>query len=382
MLFEDQEKGQISIGEGQAREKQRQVQQLLKVAEDQVGGLLRVVELFEARQPKGKAIVSEFGGKVADIPTDGGLRRVLIHSPITVGEEAKKFVNETLAEPVMHPETGEEILPADKQITERDARKIRESLVETIYVRKETLVPHRGELKVSPGDLVQPGDRLTDGPLEPQKVLELRGPRGLQDYLVFEVQRVYKQQGVDINDKHIEVIVRQMLRKRKVVDNGDTDYLFGQVVDRFALEDANRQIEAREQQTGIAGRPATSIPVLLGITEASLATDSFLSAASFQKTTRVLTEAAVRGKRDHLVGLKENVIIGRLIPAGTGLAQYRALEVVSPEGKAIGVLDIPDLDDDFGLPERGAIKVHDVDTAREVLGGELPAEPTEGDTEN
>ncbi len=147
------------------------------------------------------------------------------------------------------------------------------------------------------------------------------------------MQHVYKQQGVDINDKHVEVIVRQMLKKRKVVDPGDAEFLPGQQVDRFDLEDANRKLEARE----MPGRAATSIPVLLGITEASLATESFLSAASFQKTTRVLTEAAVRGKRDALVGLKENVIIGRLIPAGTGLAQYRALEVTAPDGTLLNL---------------------------------------------
>jgi DNA-directed RNA polymerase subunit beta' len=179
--------------------------------------------------------------------------------------------------------------------------------------------------------------------------LELQGLRGVQEYMTREVQQVYKQQGVDINDKHVEIIVRQMLKKRRVIDAGDTTYLQGQTIDRFELEDANRQIEAREAP----GKPATSVPVLLGITEASLATDSFLSAASFQKTTRVLTEAAVRGKKDHLVGLKENVIIGRLIPAGTGLAQYRALEVTSADGRAL----------DTGLNKRAAL-----------LAVEVPAE--------
>ena len=176
-----------------------------------------------------------------------------------------------------------------------------------------------------------------------------------------------------VADKHVEVIIRQMLKKRKIVDPGDTTYLHGQMADRFALEDANRQIEARETP----GKPATSIPMLLGITEASLATESFLSAASFQKTTRVLTEAAVRGKRDNLVGLKENVIIGRLIPAGTGLAQYRALEVISSDGKAVSVLEVPDMPDldDILAPLHGiSPTVATIDDAKNFLGGDLSAE--------
>jgi DNA-directed RNA polymerase subunit beta' len=352
-LYEDQEKGRISLGseEGHEREKQRQVQQLLKVAEEQVGGLLRVVELFEARKPKGQAIVTEFGGNVAAITTEG-LRRVVIHTPIKVSEDAKNIREQEAAEAIVHPETGETIVGAGENITERLARKVRDAGIETVVVRKETVVPYRGELEVHEGDLVEPGHRLTQGPLDPQKVLDLQGVRGVQEYMIREVQTVYKQQGVDINDKHIEVIIRQMLRKRKVVEPGDCDFLHGQMVDRFEIEDANRQIEARQ---GTPGRPATSVPVLLGITEASLATDSFLSAASFQKTTRVLTEAAVRGKRDALVGLKENVIIGRLIPAGTGLAQYRALDVVSSDGKQLtsgsqnrrATLDLEPLEEDL-----------------------------------
>jgi DNA-directed RNA polymerase subunit beta' len=333
-IYEDQEKGQISLGagEGSEREKARAVQALLKVAEEQVGGLLRVVELFEARQPKGQAIVTEFGGNVADIKVEG-LKKVIIHTPIKVSDDGKSIMKEVAAEDVKHPETGEVIVPVDKDITDRDARKVREAGIEKVLVRKQILVPYRGELEVEIGDIVEPGDRLTEGPLSPQKVLDLQGVRGVQEYLVREVQHVYKQQGVDINDKHVEVIVRQMLKKRKVVDPGDAEFLPGQQVDRFDLEDANRKLEARE----VPGRAATSIPVLLGITEASLATESFLSAASFQKTTRVLTEAAVRGKRDALVGLKENVIIGRLIPAGTGLAQYRALEVTAPDGTLLNL---------------------------------------------
>jgi DNA-directed RNA polymerase subunit beta' len=397
MIFNDQESGRLSLGseEGHERERQRAVQALLKVAEEQVGGLLRVVELFEARQPKGQAIVTEYGGTVADITT-AGLRKVVVHTPMKVNEDAKNIKDEIPAEDIVHPETGEVIAAAKAadgkmhNITEREARKIRDAGYEVITVRKEIMVPYRGELEVKINDVVEPGDRLTEGPLSPQKVLDLQGVRGLQEYLVREVQKVYKQQGVDINDKHVEVIVRQMLRKRKVADPGDSEFLFGQMVDRFQVEDANRTIESRTAAQGITGKPATSVPVLLGITEASLATDSFLSAASFQKTTRVLTEAAVRGKRDSLVGLKENVIIGRLIPAGTGLAQYRALEVTTPDGKLIAAGDslggaLPerrpslDLDDDLAAldslkaaaaAQLGAENGPDDDPLAGLLGGE------------
>ncbi len=191
-----------------------------------------------------------------------------------------------------------------------------------IKIRKASLVPYRGQLQVKKGDVVEAGDRLTEGPLDPQKVLDLQGIRGVQNYVVREIQAVYKSQGVDINDKHIEVIARQMLRKRKIKNQGDTEFLPGQMVDRFEFMDANTKVREMDPP----GTEATADWLLLGITEASLATNSFLSAASFQKTTRVLTEAAVRGKKDSLIGLKENVIIGRLIPAGTGLPQYRNLE--------------------------------------------------------
>ena len=372
ILFEDQGQGRISLGseEGSEREKSAQVKQLLKVAEEQVGGLLRVVELFESRKPKGEAIVTPFPGYIAAI-TEEGLRRVVIHTPIKVNPDAKGLANQHVAEDAKHPETGEVIVPAGKDVTDREAKKLRDAGLTHIVVRKEIMVPYRGNLKVSTGDVVEAGASLTEGPLDPQKVLELQGLRGLQEYLVREVQRVYKQQGVDISDKHIEVIIRQMLKKRKMVEPGDTPYLHGQLIDRFELEDANRQIEARE----IQGRPATSVPVLLGITEASLATESFLSAASFQKTTRVLTEAAVRGKRDHLVGLKENVIIGRLIPAGTGLAQYRALEVVDTSGKAVNILEVemPGFDDSVLLSPRTDVPaVASVADVKSFLGGDLP----------
>jgi DNA-directed RNA polymerase subunit beta' len=215
-----------------------------------------------------------------------------------------------------------ETLSAGMELTEKHIKKLREVGIKTVSIRRASLVPYRGQLQVQTGQRVEAGDRLTEGPLDPQKVLELQGVRGVQNYIVREIQAVYKSQGVDINDKHIEVIARQMLRRRKIKNAGDVGFLPGQVLDRFVFEDNNTRLREMDPP----GTEATADPLLLGITEASLATDSFLSAASFQKTTRVLTEAAVRGKKDSLVGLKENVIIGRLIPAGTGLPQYRNLE--------------------------------------------------------
>ncbi len=183
------------------------------------------------------------------------------------------------------------------------------------------LVPFNATMKVEEGDWVEAGDNITQGPLYPHDLLRLRGVEGVYQYLIKEVQRVYKLQGVDINDKHIEVIVSQMLSKRKIEDAGDTDLLPGGLYSQFEIEEANAKAEAEGLD------PATSKATLLGITKASLATNSFLSAASFQETTRVLTDAAIKGKTDHLLGLKENVIIGKLIPAGTGMKIYRDVAV-------------------------------------------------------
>ena len=354
-LHEDIRRGHVTFEEegGSERERVRSVQAVLKVLEDQVGGLLRVVELFEARKPKGQAIITEYGGKVLDIETKG-LRHVILSSPIPMDETPSHFVGELATEDILDA-AGEVIVNAGETITEKNFRRMKEARPKEVHLRKAVLVPYRGELQVRPAAIVQPGDRLTEGPLDPQKVLELQGPRGVQDYLVREIQSVYKGQGVDINDKHVEVIVRQMLKKRRIRHPGDCAFLPGQVVDKFAFEDENTRV----REAG--GAEATSDWVLLGITEASLATDSFLSAASFQKTTRVLTEAAVRGKKDELVGLKENVIIGRLIPAGTGLPRYRVMEPGTPEGEPI-VVEPPSRDDrilpmgvaDGDVPEIGS----------------------------
>ena len=193
-------------------------------------------------------------------------------------------------------------------------------------------VPYSVGLKVTHGKIVQKGEPITDGALYPQDVLRISGVEAVQNYLVQSVQAVYRQQGVEINDKHIEVIIRQMMRKVRINDPGDTNLLIGTTVDSFIYEDANAQIQARIDAGETDLQLADGSAVLMGITKASLATDSFLSAASFQETTKVLTDAAIKGKVDHLIGLKENVIIGKLIPAGSGLMAYRDYKTgVTPE---------------------------------------------------
>lgn len=240
--------------------------------DDITQGLPRVEELFEARKPKGLAIISEIPGTVKIV-------------------ESKKK-----REAVVTSEDGES---------------------------RNYLIPYGSRPKVTDGDVVEAGDELTEGSVNPHDILKIKGLKGVQSYLIQEVQRVYRLQGVDINDKHIEVIVRQMLRKVKVEDAGDTALLPGGLVDMFEFESENDKAVAQ----GL--RPATGKRALLGITKASLATESFLSAASFQETTRVLTEAAIKGKIDPLVGLKENVIIGKLIPAGTGMSRYKDITINS-----------------------------------------------------
>ncbi len=182
-------------------------------------------------------------------------------------------------------------------------------------VEREYAIPHNAKLKVEDGQEIRAGDAITDGPINPQEYLETRGKDAVQRYLVKEVQKVYRSQGVAINDKHIEIIVRQMLRKVRIDQPGDTDLLPTELIDRLDFEETNNRVLAE------GGEPATAQTVLLGVTKASLNTSSFLAAASFQETTRVLTEAAINGAKDHLIGLKENVIIGKLIPAGTGAPQ-------------------------------------------------------------
>ncbi len=245
-------------------------------ADDITQGLPRVEELFEARKPKHQAIISKTAGDVRM-------------------EEIKK---------------NRHIVVFNK-----------ETLEEESY-----LIPYGSRLKVAEGDRVEAGDMLTEGAVNPHDVLAIKGPLAVQDYLIQEVQRVYRMQGVDINDKHIEVIVRQMMRKCRVEDSGSTNLITGSLIDKAELSEKNREIRARIAAGEEGLQEATASTLLLGITKASLATDSFLSAASFQETTRVLTEAAIKGKVDPLLGLKENVIIGKLVPAGTGMSCYSDVE--------------------------------------------------------
>ncbi len=237
---------------------------------DLTQGLPRVDELFEARKPKGLAIIAEFGGRVS--------------------------ITET-----------------------KNKREV--TVVADNGDAKEYLIPYGSRIKVLNGDYIGDGDELTEGSVNPHDILRIKGIRGVQDYMIQEVQRVYRLQGVDINDKHIEVIVRQMLKRTKIEEPGDTDFLPGSLIDWLEYDETNKKMleEGLEQANGNR--------VLLGITKAALATESFLSAASFQETTKVLTEAAIRGKIDPLIGLKENVIIGKLIPAGTGMQTYRKIDL-------------------------------------------------------
>jgi len=212
-------------------------------------------------------------------------------------------------------------------------------------------------LRVHEGDSVRAGDRLSEGPVNPHDILRIKGPRAVQEYLLNEVQEVYRLQGVKINDKHIGVIVRQMLQKVRVLESGDTPFLEGEHVDKQTFRDANDKAKKKKEEA------AASEPLLLGITKASLTTQSFISAASFQETTRVLTDAAIRGARDELMGLKENIIIGHLIPAGTGMYRYQEVDIegapvppepeILPEPSIAEILAEPDLED--VLPPVGAL---------------------------
>ena len=254
-------------------------------AADITQGLPRVEELFEARKPKNSAIISHLDGVVS-------------------------FEKD--------PKGGDFVV-----VTADDGE------------RFERQVVYGSTLRVAEGDRVHKGDQITEGAVEPNEILAVSGHLAVQDYLIKEVQRTYRTQGVDINDKHIEVIVRQMMRKVRVVDGGDSALITGSNIEKSELLKANQELERLTAEDGIPRRPVVGVPVLLGITKASLATESFMSAASFQETTRVLTEAAIKGKVDHLQGLKENVIIGKLVPAGTGTVDYDRLELVhtDPHGE-------------------------------------------------
>jgi len=247
---------------------------------DITGGLPRVAELFEARRPKDAAEMARIDGVVSFEGTVRGKRKLVVKNEETQQEE-------------------EHLIPTGKHII------------------------------VQPGDVVHKGQHLTEGAADPHEILEILGPSALYDFLISQVQEVYRLQGVTINDKHIEIIIRQMLRKVRITDPGDSEYFWGEQVDRAAFLADNKRIEEA------GGKPAEAEPILLGITKASLETESFISAASFQETTRVLTDASTLGKVDMLKGFKENVIMGHLIPAGTGLPKYKNLKITLPLGGEI-----------------------------------------------
>jgi DNA-directed RNA polymerase subunit beta' len=286
---------------------------------DITGGLPRVAELFEARRPKDPATISEVDGVVKFGDIKRGKREIFVQ-PMRV-ENGVSIPDDTVEAQVYEVGSGK-------------------------------------HLRVHEGDRVRAGDRLSEGPVNPHDILRIKGPRAVQEYLLNEVQEVYRLQGVKINDKHIGVIVRQMLQKERVMDSGDTEYLEAEHVDRMLFRETNARTEKKGK------RPATSEPLLLGITKASLTTQSFISAASFQETTRVLTDAAIRGAKDDLMGLKENIIIGHLIPAGTGVYRYQEVDIEGvsvpapvleepPEPTMEELLAAGDEDEDF-RPKAGA----------------------------
>jgi len=240
--------------------------------QDITGGLPRVAELFEARRPKEAAEMAKVDGIVSVGTSVRGKKRLIITDEESGAEE-------------------------------------------------EHLIPHGKHIIVQPGDVVRKGQHLTEGAADPHEILEILGPNAVQEYLLSEIQKVYRLQGVTINDKHIEVIISQMLRKVRISDPGDSEFFWGEQVDR------DKFLRENERINEAGGKPAEGEPILLGITKASVETESFISAASFQETTRVLTEASTLGKVDHLLGFKENVIMGHLIPAGTGLPKYRRLKI-------------------------------------------------------
>jgi DNA-directed RNA polymerase subunit beta' len=324
-LHGDVGSGRVSLkATGTGRARQKAIKEMLKVLESGVHGLLRVVELFEARTPKGQAITAEVDGEVAAVEQIG-FRRVIIHSMHPLDDLAA-VRGQQLAEDVYAPDGKTLLAKEGSKLLKKVREQLRKNGITHVKIATAHLVPPRGDLYVQPNTEVKAGDPLTAGPMDPQEILEKRGISSVQEYLLREVQKVYRPHGVGINDKHVEIIVRQMLLRRKIVEHGDTKFLPGQIVDRFDFEEENRRV------AGLGGRQATAKPQLLGITQASLATDSFLSAASFQRTTRVLSDAACEFKSDPLEGVKENVIIGRLIPAGTGMNAHRSMDIGFADG--------------------------------------------------
>ena len=289
-------------------------------------GLPRVEELFEARKPKGLAIITEFGG-VVDI---------------------------------------------------KDTKKKREITVTDMESgnSKTYLIPYGSRIKVMEGQILEAGDELTEGSVNPHDILKIKGVRAVQDYMIQEVQRVYRLQGVEINDKHIEMIVHQMLKKIRIEESGDSNVLPGVSMDVLDFNEMNEELIAQGKQ------PAEGKQVMLGITKASLATDSFLSAASFQETTKVLTEAAINGKVDHLIGIKENVIIGKPIPAGTGMKRYRNVKL-DTDDRLLAEDDEISMSEDDEIALDGAEKseISEDNVAEEVLDMDENEDASEDDDE-
>ena len=296
--------------------------------DDITQGLPRVEELFEARKPKGLAIITEFAGTA------------------TLSDTKKK--REVI---VTNDQTGES---------------------------KAYLIPYGSRIKVRDGQVLEAGDELTEGSVNPHDILKIKGLRAAQDYLLREVQRVYRLQGVEINDKHIEVIVRQMLKKIRIEEKGDSEFLPGSMANVLEFNEVNEMLEEEGKE------PATGEQIMLGITKAALATDSFLSAASFQETTKVLTEAAIKGKVDHLIGLKENVLIGKHIPAGTGMKKYRDVhlntELKTEEEAELDDEDLLALDMEQGELE-AAVEEADVAEAEMEAADAVEADAEETVTE-
>ncbi|HEX9118736.1 MAG TPA: DNA-directed RNA polymerase subunit beta' [Anaerolineae bacterium] len=337
-------------------------------AEDITQGLPRVEELFEARTPKGEAVIAEIGG-VVDVYWEEDVRKL-------------KVTNSRLRRKTHHIAPGydmqvqsEDRVQANTIIaravsSETEPAEIQAAIDGHIYIEPEdnggfraivrredveewiTDIPASARLRVDKGDRVEVGEQLTEGSKNPREILRIQGREAVEVYLLDEVQKVYRSQGVGIHDKHIEVIIRQMLRRVRVLRSGDTDMLIGELIDRFEFEEANQAVVDQ------GGEPARGEPVLLGVTKASLNTDSFLAAASFQETTRVLTEAAVRGAKDTLRGLKENVIIGKLIPVGTGFARRQ----LAQQALAAGAVDV--------LPAEALVGGDGFDDSEETLGDE------------
>jgi DNA-directed RNA polymerase subunit beta' len=361
---------------------------------DITAGLPRVEELFEGRIPKGKAEISHIDGIVEIVRGDTGTRVKVTsreqydtHLSLPAGAELLAAAGDLVesGQVIARAEGGDkanDVTAPAKGFLGREGDHVVVRSEDT--VEREYAIPHNAKLMVENGAEIRAGDAITDGPINPQEYLETRGKDAVQRYLVKEVQKVYRSQGVTINDKHIEIIVRQMLRKVRIDQPGDTELLPTELIDRLDFEEVNNRVLAE------GGEPATAQTVLLGVTKASLNTSSFLAAASFQETTRVLTEAAINGSKDHLIGLKENVIIGKLIPAGTGApaniaaARERARRAAEEAlaGESIERLRGPEYEYNPFLEEAGALPSEETADLASLLSASVGGETREDDIDS